>query len=105
MKTIIRTIHIFFSISAILFSMSTEDTNIGLLMESGKGALSMSSNLAITPQKPSSDKDMGEIRYLNASLLLPSGIQFSIGNSCAFTISPLLKDVPFTWIVRKPSLP
>ena len=80
MKTMIKIIHTAFFISTILFSMSTEGTNIGLLMEKDKGAFSMTSNLVITPQKPSSDKDIEQIRYLNASLLLPSGIAFSVGN-------------------------
>ena len=81
MKTIIKIIHITFFISSILFSMSTEGTNIGLLMEKNKGAFCMSSSFAITPQKPSSNIDIGNTKYLNASLLLPAGIAFSVGNS------------------------
>ena len=81
MKTMIKIIHILFLISTILLSMSSEDTNIGLLMEKNKGAISISSNLAITPQKPSSNKDIGHVRYMNLSFLLPNGMHFSLGNS------------------------
>ena len=81
MKRRIKIIQITFFISTFLFSMSTEGTNVGLLMEKNKGAFAVSSNATITPQKPSSDKDIGNLRYLNASILLPSGISFSFGNS------------------------
>jgi len=81
MKTMIKITHIIFFISTILFSMPIEGTNIGLLMEKNKGAFSMTSSLTITPQKPSSNKEVGETRYLNISLLLPSGISFSSGNT------------------------
>ena len=74
MKTMIKITHIIFFISTLLFSMPIEGTNIGLLMEKNKGAFSMTSSLTITPQKPSSNKEVGETRYLNISLLLPSTV-------------------------------
>ena len=81
MKTMIKITHIVFFISTIVFAIPTEGTNIALLMEKGQGAFSMSSSLTVTPQKPSSDKDIGQTRYMHASLLLPSGIAFSFGNT------------------------
>jgi len=77
----IRITHTAFLISSLLFSMSTESTNIGLLMKENKGGFCMTTNVAITPQKPSSNEDIGQARYLNASLLLPNGMNFSFGNS------------------------
>tara|TARA_Y100001970_G_C14239543_1_gene864024 strand:+ start:2917 stop:3462 length:546 start_codon:yes stop_codon:yes gene_type:complete len=61
--------------------MSTEGTNIGFVMEKNKGAFSISSSLSITPQKPSSDTEIGQFQYIHGALLLPSGIEFSFGNS------------------------
>ena len=81
MKTVIRTLIISFILNSVAISMSTEGTNIGLLMEKNKGAFSISSSLSITPQKPSSDTEIGQIQYIHGALLLTNGIEFSFGNS------------------------
>ena len=76
-----RILYILFPFATSLFAITVEDTNVAMFMEKNKGAFAITSNVAISPQKPSSDKDITYTKYLNASLLLPSGLQFSFGNT------------------------
>jgi hypothetical protein len=68
-------------ITIFLISSLSADIGLGTILENNTGAFSFSSNVTFLPKKPSSGESMESFRFINATLLMSSGLEFLYGKN------------------------